>query len=93
MNVSRLWNNLTITQTEMGRILGVTQQRVGQLIKEGVNGYLCEAKNPRDLADKIDTLLAQDFKTMGKDSLEIVTKDFDWDIIAKATLREYRGLL
>lgn len=36
MNVSRLWNNLTITQTEMGRILGVTQQRVGQLIKEGV---------------------------------------------------------
>ena len=80
----------------MGASLPLIGTKVGgipELIKEGINGYLCEAKNPYDLADKIDTLLAQDFKTMGKNSLEIVTRDFDWDIIAKATLREYRGLL
>lgn len=80
----------------MGASLPLIGTKVGgipELIKEGINGYLCEAKNPHDLANKIDTLLAQDFKTMGKNSLEIVTKDFDWDIIAKATMKEYRGLL
>lgn len=80
----------------MGASLPLIGTKVGgipELIKEGINGYLCEAKNPHDLADKIDVLLAQDFKTMGKNSLEIVKKDFDWDVIAKTTIKEYRGLL
>lgn len=80
----------------MGASLPLIGTKVGgipELIKEGINGYLCEAKNPHDLADKIDMLLTQDFKTMGDNSLEIVAKDFDWDIIAKATMKEYRGLL
>lgn len=80
----------------MGASLPLIGTKVGgipELIREGINGYLCEAQNPSDLAQKIDTLLAQDFKAMGEHSLEIVTKDFDWDIIAKATMKEYRGLL
>lgn len=80
----------------MGASLPLIGTKVGgipELIQEGVNGYLCESQNPHDLAQKIDILLAQDFKAMGEKSLEIVTKDFDWDIIAKATMKEYRGLL
>lgn len=80
----------------MGASLPLIGTKVGgipDLIKEGINGYLCEAKNPHELADKIDTLLMQDFKAMGEHSFKIVTKDFDWDIIAKATMKEYRGLL
>lgn len=80
----------------MGASLPLVGTKVGgipELIREGINGYLCEAQNPSDLAQKIDILLAQDFKAMGEHSLEIVTKDFDWDIIAKATMKEYRGLL
>ena len=80
----------------MGASLPLIGTRIGgipELIKDGINGYLCEAQNPRDLAQKIDTLLTQDFKTMGKNSFEIVTKDFDWNVIAKATINEYRELL
>lgn len=75
-------------------LIGTKSEASPELIREGINGvHLCEAQNPSDLAQKIDTLLAQDFKAMGEHSLEIVTKDFDWDIIAKATMKEYRGLL
>lgn len=80
----------------MGASLPLVGTRVGgipELIMEGVNGYLCEPKNPLDLAHKIDKLLLENFKAMGEKSLEIVKKDFDWDVIAKATLNEYEELL
>jgi len=80
----------------MGASLPLIGTRVGgipELIKEGVNGYLCEPKSPHDLAEKINLLLKQDFEAMGKKSYEIVIKDFDWDVIAKATIKEYQGIL
>lgn len=80
----------------MGASLPLVGTRVGgipALIQEGINGYLCEPNNPQDLADKIDLLLHQDFQKMGKKSLEIVIKDFDWNVIAKATLHAYKGIL
>ncbi|WP_196600099.1 hypothetical protein [Pectinatus frisingensis] len=36
MKISRDLKKLTTTQTEMAKILGITQQRVSQLIKDGV---------------------------------------------------------
>lgn len=80
----------------MGASLPLVGTRVGgipELIMEGVNGYLCEPKSPLDLAHKIDKLLLENFKDMGEKSLEIVKKDFDWDVIAKATRKEYEELL
>ena len=80
----------------MGASLPLIGTRVGgipELIKEGVNGYLCEPKNPKDLAEKIDLLLNQNFQEMGRKSYQIVIHDFDWDVIAKATIKEYQGLL
>lgn len=79
----------------MGASLPLVGTRVGgipELIHDDINGYLCDPKNPLDLAQKIDKLLLSDFKAMGQKSLEIVKKDFDWDIIAQATLKEYQEL-
>lgn len=36
MKISKDLKLLTTTQTEMGRILGITQQRVSQLVKDGI---------------------------------------------------------
>ncbi len=80
----------------MGASLPLVGTKVGgipELIKDGINGYLCEPKNPYDLAEKIDKLLSGNFKAMGEKSYEIVCEHFDWDVIAKATLKEYKELL
>ncbi len=80
----------------MGASLPLVGTRVGgipELIKEGINGYLCEPKNPKDLAEKIDMLLSQDLKAMGKKSLEFVEKEFDWNVIARTTLLAYKGIV
>lgn len=80
----------------MGASLPLVGTRVGgipELIKDGINGYLCEPKNPHDLAEKIDKLLSENFKAMGEKSYEIVCEYFDWDVIAKATINEYKELL
>ncbi len=80
----------------MGASLPLVGTRVGgipELIRDGINGYLCESKNPHSLAEKIDKLLSEDFKAMGQKSYERVCEHFDWDVIAKATIKEYKELL
>ena len=36
MKISKDLNALTTTQTEMAKVIGITQQRVNQLISEGI---------------------------------------------------------
>lgn len=74
-------------------LVGTCVGGIPELIQDGINGYLCQPKNPKDLAEKIDTLLADDFRRMGEASLKLVHEKFDWDKIAKTTLKEYQGLL
>lgn len=80
----------------MGASLALVGTKVGgipELIQEGVNGYLCEPKNPEDLAQKIDRLLKEDYQAMGKKSYTIVREHFDWDVIAKETIQAYKEVL
>lgn len=60
----------------------VTTDAVGcrETVEDGVNGFLCEPRNPEDLANKMQTFLQlshDDRKLMGKRSREKVEREFD----------------
>jgi len=74
-------------------IVGTAVGGIPELVKDGITGYLCEPKNPKDLAKKIDKLLDNDYKKMGQKAHEIVKKDFDWNTIAKKVILEYKKIL
>ncbi len=74
-------------------LVGTEVGGIPELIKNGANGYLCRPADPRDLANKIDTLLAGNLQEMGKISRRMVTEQFDWQQIARKTLEAYRLIL
>jgi glycosyltransferase involved in cell wall biosynthesis len=63
------------------------------IIKDGINGYLCEPKNPEDLAKKIELLLASKYEKMGEKSRLIATNNFDWMTIADQTIQAYESIV
>ncbi len=74
-------------------IVGTTVGGIPELVKDGITGYLCKPINPQDLAQKIDLLLENDYKKMGKNAAKIAKKDFDWNTIAKSVINEYKRVL
>lgn len=74
-------------------LVGTEVGGIPELIKDGVNGYLCEPANPRDLATKIDTLVSQDLEKLGYNSRKMVEDNFDWQQIAAKTLKAYKRIL
>ncbi|MCK5535560.1 MAG: glycosyltransferase [Bacteroidales bacterium] len=74
-------------------LVGTNVGGIPVLIKDGENGYLCEPENPKDLAEKIDKLLDNDYVQMGKRSKEFIGQSFDWLQIAENTLQEYKELV
>ncbi|MBU1564575.1 MAG: glycosyltransferase family 4 protein [Proteobacteria bacterium] len=74
-------------------LVGTRVGGIPELIKEGINGYLCAPADPVDLAKQINTLLAGDFNTMGHNSRKMVEEQFDWRQIAGKTLEAYRLVL
>jgi len=74
-------------------LVGTKVGGIPVLIKEEINGYLCEPEDPQDLAKKIDKLLENDLLNMGKNSKKFVEEKFDWLQIAEQTLNEYKRLL
>lgn len=74
-------------------LVGTKVGGIPVLIKDGINGYLCEAENPKDLAEKIDNLVSSDYVEMGMKSKQMVEDNFDWIEIAKQTLNEYEGVV
>jgi glycosyltransferase involved in cell wall biosynthesis len=74
-------------------LVGTKVGGIPELIKSGINGYLCHPADPSDLATQINTLLAQDFKRMGQNSRKMVEEQFDWRQIAQKTLAAYQLLL
>jgi glycosyltransferase involved in cell wall biosynthesis len=76
--------------------LSLVGTRVGgipELIKDGINGYLCNPADPQDLAEKINNLLTEDFPAMGLNSQKMVEEHFDWQKIAEQTLDAYHLVL
>jgi glycosyltransferase involved in cell wall biosynthesis len=74
-------------------LVGTKVGGIPVLIKDEINGYLCEPENPEDLAEKIDKLLESGLIKMGENSRKMVEESFDWIQIAKKTYNEYQVLL
>lgn len=74
-------------------LVGTKVGGIPVIIKDEINGYLCESENPEDLAQKIDKLLESDYSSMGEKSKELVDEYFDWIEIAKKTLKEYKSIV
>lgn len=82
VSVNETWGLVINEVMNAGRPVIVSDQ-VGchrNLVQNGVNGYVVEAHNPRNLADALGTVLADDraWQTMGDKSLEIV-RQFSFD--------------
>ncbi|MFH0785726.1 MAG: glycosyltransferase family 4 protein [Pseudomonadota bacterium] len=74
-------------------LVGTRVGGIPELIKDGINGFLCHPADPADLAKQINTLLAEDFRIMGENSRKMVEEQFDWRQIAEKTLAAYQLLL
>jgi len=70
-------------------LIGTKVGGIPELVKNGKNGYLCNPADPRDLAEKINRMLSEDYQTYGKNSRKMVEKHFDWSKIAKKTQDAY----
>ncbi|MDD5110569.1 MAG: glycosyltransferase family 4 protein [Patescibacteria group bacterium] len=62
-------------------------------VKDGINGLFIKPRNSRDIADKVNILLADDAKrnAMGEAARNIVEEKFTWDKIAAKFLYIYRA--
>jgi glycosyltransferase involved in cell wall biosynthesis len=74
-------------------LVGTKVGGIPELIKEGENGFLCRPGDPEDLAEKINTLLSRDLKSLGDSSRIMVEKDFEWKRIAEKTRQAYETVL
>lgn len=74
----------------------VVGSRIGGIpdfIRDGDNGFLARPGDARDLADKLETILAQPelADDMGQRGLARVTAEHDWDVLAQRTERILEG--
>jgi len=74
-------------------LVGTKVGGIPELINDGENGYLCNPADPYDLAEKINRLLNEDFRTYGENSRKTVEKQFDWSIIAQKTYDAYATIV
>lgn len=54
---------------------------------------MCKPADEKDLADKIDLLLAEDLNKMGANSRRIIEEKFEWSQIAGRTINAYESIL
>ena len=74
-------------------LVGTRVGGIPDLIEEGANGYLCEARDETGMAARIDELLGGDLRRMGRRSRELVEERFAWPEIAARTLSAYEAVL
>jgi glycosyltransferase involved in cell wall biosynthesis len=63
-----------------------------EVVQDKINGYLCEVKNPDDLAQKMQQMMSlppQDLQKMGNESRRMVESRFD----EKEVIRQYNEVL
>lgn len=65
---------------------------VTSIVKDGVNGYLVRAKSWKEIAEKVNSLLADDKlrKKMGETAYKTVLQKFNWDKIATKFYNIYK---
>ena len=74
-------------------LVGTDVGGIPELIKNGINGYLCNPADPKDLAKNINRILKDDYQAYGKNSRRMVKEHFDWSKIAKRTHDAYSTII
>ena len=67
-----------------------------EIVDDGINGYLCEVKNPKDLADKMEVMIGlsdKERKAMGEAGREKIFKEFDEKIVIDTYLKAMKDIL
>lgn len=77
--------------------LPVVVTRVGEnpaMVKEGINGYLIEPGNAKNLAQAIiKAIKNQNLEKLGRNGYRLVKKEYSWREVAMQTLRVYKEVL
>jgi glycosyltransferase involved in cell wall biosynthesis len=88
--------SLTILEAWAAK-LPVVATNVGgnkEFIRDGVNGYLVEAKNPKKLSEAIIKLMENPNRTsMGEAGYNLVKEHYTWDRMAEKTYNVYNKLV
>ena len=89
-------SNVLLESAACGRPI-ITTNRAGcrEIIDDGVNGYVVEAKNSQDLIDRIELFLSktvEERKQMGLAGRRKVEKEFDRQIVVRKYKKEIKKL-
>ncbi len=66
-----------------------------EVVDDGINGYLCEVKNPKDLANKMQMMInlsKEDRRLMGEAGRSKILKEFDEKIVIEKYLKTIEGI-
>ena len=85
-------SNVLLESGASGRVLITTDRAgCGEIVDDGVNGFICEAKNSQNLIEKVEQFLAMSYegkKAMGLKSRAKIEKEFDRNIVVRHYLEE-----
>ena len=88
-------SNVLLESCASGRPI-ITTNRAGcrEIVDDGINGYIVEEKNSKDLIEKVEKFLQlsnEERKQMGLAGRKKVEKEFDRKIVVDAYLKEING--
>ncbi len=68
---------------------------LGELVHDGVNGYLVDINDPAALADRLADLIDNPYERwrMGKESRKIAEQEFAWEYITEQYVKIYERIL
>jgi len=95
-SLSEGFNNAVIEAMASGKpVVGTSVGGTRDQIRDGLNGYLVESGNPRELADRVLLLLsdARRRKVMGRESRKIVEREFSMRLRVTRTLEVYGSII
>ncbi len=76
-------------------VVGTRASGLGELVREGVNGYLVDLNDTATLADRLMALIDNPYERqrMGKESRKIAEREFAWDTIAEQYAAIYQRIM
>jgi glycosyltransferase involved in cell wall biosynthesis len=95
-SLSEGFSNVVIEAMACGKpVIGTSVGGTLDQIKDGVNGYLVQPKNPRELAEKVIQLLSspKKRKIMGQEGRKLTENEFNMDLRVKRTVDVYKSVL
>lgn len=96
--LSSLWEGLPLTPIEaysVGKtVIGTAVDGTPEIIRDGVDGYLVEPRNPMQLAEKINELIENPEmrESMGIQAMKRYQDEFSFEKLSERYIAFYEGL-